>query len=165
MAARKNNASNTIGATLLAFQKAQADEQLPFPWPQDVALPDDPEAADQALRDFNDVLRSKPLDSWAPVHAKLIAELTLLQLEIGKANAIWMAEGATVPNPKNPAYVVRHPALDATNMLTSQRTSLLKSLGLTGASFHKDVGAKSTRKAAGVLKQTRGFDPDGLLAS
>ena len=150
MATRKGSTT----ARIHAFEAVSNGSALE--WPQTVKLPSDEAEAAEVKSYFNQVLLGRQRDHWAPFHAALVADLSLLMLQKRKLTQDVAEEGATIVSEKG--WPCRNPKLDALSTISALISQNLKALGLVGAvreadrktAGEKDAAAK-TRRSGGLI--------------
>lgn len=109
-------------------------------------LPEDEVERTQVMGDFHNVLRARDDGYWLPHHAALAGEWALITLAIRKLVHDVTVNGPLVMNSAGTSKV-RSASLDGLSVLTSQRNSLLKSLGLSATSLERDGAGKANAAA------------------
>ena len=140
---------------IYAFEAANNGPALE--WPKTVKLPQDKAEQAEVKDYFNEVLLGRHRDHWAPFHAALIADLSLLMLQKRKLTQDVAEEGATIISEKG--WAARNPKLDALSTVSALVAQNLKALGLVGAARESDKKT-SLEKDAAVRPRRRG----GLIA-
>ena len=149
MATRKD--SNT--ARIHAFEAASSGPALE--WPKSVNLPTDKAEAAEVKSYFNEVLLGRQKEHWAPFHAALVADLSLLMLQKRKLTQDVAEEGATVVSEKG--WASRNPKLDALSTISALVSQNLKALGLVGAVREADRKAAGEKDAAAKPRRSGGL--------
>jgi hypothetical protein len=158
MPARKTDPRNTTQSLLRAHVAAAAKPVLA--WPPALELPSDETQRSEALNEFDQVLKGRNAAHWKPHHASLVGEYALISGQIRTLMKQLNKFGPLTKSPNNPSQLIRSPLLDALTMLQSNRSTLVKQLGLSGAAAEGDGLAKAAQEASVVQRRIN----DPLLA-
>jgi hypothetical protein len=155
--------SDSVSAAVTAFRHTAA--QIEWPELEVSRLPraDDDRRA-QAI--FDRIISSRAPGDWRQHDPVLIAQLSVVQVELDKIMSILAAEGWTSFGGKNGDTRIRSPLIDPAQHLSTRALALSRALGITGDPAGDKRGTGNRAQAVADARATGAASDDshGLLA-
>ena len=161
--ARKLRSDSVVAHVTMAKDARKADAR--FSWPLTWQLPEDEAKRNLVLLTCDDIFACRPVTEWSALELSLIAEIALITTDLAEIQQTLSAAGyLTHREGKGGREVAtRHPLLDVAQHLSTRRTSLARSMSLTGSATNPR-GAGARAQVFNLIADGLDVSEDNLLA-
>jgi hypothetical protein len=150
---RRNSSDSIVGqAQLLRTERPE--------WPADAPVPEDPKRRDEVVKRFNTLVELRA-NEWTRAELQLLCVIARLSVLRDESLAALESEGLTIWGGKNGGTKCRNPAVETSQSLNAQISSLMGKLHLLVDVDPRSL-ANHASKARQFDAQNRARDESGL---